>query len=437
LRTFVDRGVDMPLARRTGAPDLGALQRLMAVIAVGALAATALLGTWAALVFIVAALALMATDPFDAGRALLRYAPFLLIPLLAMLSTIWSDAPQRTLRAGMQLLLTVVAAMLVARNLPARTLVLTLFAGFLIICLCALPFLPRAIASGQPAYAPFESKNALGFAAHFLFALALAVLLDGGQRVVARLVALGAVPLSLGLAWLSASAGAQLSFAITLIVFPALLIFGRLPFALRIAIGILLVALLVVAATALPSIEETLSQFRSDVLRKDATLTGRTHLWEVAARLSAERPWFGYGYYAFWRQGNIEAEGLWRWGGIASRTGFNFHNAFVEMRIDMGLVGMALLIATCAGIAAAGVWRQLRAPSPPMAFFLALIAIFYSRSFGESGLIGPFSLITALWIVAGCYAFLPAAPTQRMQVNTRRYELRAPRKIEKAGRQLG
>ncbi len=380
------------------------LKQAFAFVAIGALAATALVGTYAAFVFILAGLILAALDPAESGRTLLRFLPLLLIPLLALASTLWSDAPQRTARAAIQLLLTIIATVLVCRRIDERSLLLVLFVGFVGICLLAVPGIPAALSSRFPLAYPFESKNQLGFAAHLLFAIALAVACDARQRSLVRTAALASVPLALLLAWASQSAGAQTSFGLTLLLFVPLVIFGRLPLGWRIGLMVLIGALLIVALAFQPEIERAIDSFRSDVLQKDATLTGRTYLWEFAARVSAERPVLGHGYYAFWRQGSIDAEGLWRWGGIASRSGFNFHNAFVEMHVDLGLVGLILLITTCAAFASIAIWQQLLRPTVPLAFFIALQAVFYARSLGESGLIAPFSLTTALWIAAGVYA---------------------------------
>ncbi len=403
----IGRIVRQPLRARLGgsgpqpASGIGAW---LAVIAVLGLAFAALVGTFAALAFIVAALLLIAAEPGQASRALLRFSPLLLIALLAMASAIWSDAPPRTLRGGIQLLLTMAAAILVAQRIEARTLIATLFAGFTFICLLAVPYIPAAMSEGVPLFEPFSSKNMLGYAGHLLFTLALAILFDREQPGLARITTIFAMPFALLLVWLSRSAGAQVSVAITLAVFLPLLALQRFHLRWRIGITMLLVALLGVAFTIQPQIEAFITTIRGDVLNKDATLTGRTYLWEFAGRVADERPFLGHGYYAFWRQGNIDAEGLWRWGGIASRTGFNFHNMFVEMRVDLGIVGQALLIATCAGIGVASVVKFLRHPSVPIAFFLGLLAVFYARSFGESVLITPFGITTALWIAAGVYA---------------------------------
>ncbi len=407
----IGRGTGLPQRsrlRNIGPNSASSAGTWLAVVAVLALAFTALIGTFAALAFIVAALLLIAVEPAQASRALLRFLPLLLIALLAMASTMWSDSPPRTLRAAIQLLLTMAAAVLVAQRLDDKKLIAILFAGFTAICLLAVPYIPSAIARGIPLFEPFSSKNMLGFAAHLMFALGLAILFDRQQFGLVRAVTILALPFSLLLVFLSRSAGALVSVAITLIIFLPLLALQRLQLRWRIGVTMLLVALLGVALTVQPQIEAFITTIRGDVLNKDATLTGRTYLWEFAGRVADERPLLGHGYSAFWRQGNIDAEGLWRWGGIASRTGFNFHNMFVEMRVDLGLVGAVLLIATCLVIGLASVVKFLRQPSVPIAFFLGLLAVFYARSFGESVLIAPFGITTALWIAAGVYALKSA-----------------------------
>jgi exopolysaccharide production protein ExoQ len=180
--------------------------------------------------------------------------------------------------------------------------------------------------------------------------------------------------------------------------------FGRLKRPARVVAASALALALALAFLFLPEIEAAIGDLRSNVLKKDATLTGRTYLWQIAAQLTAERPWLGHGYYAFWRQGNLDAESLWRWGGIGSRSGFNFHNAYIEMGVDLGFIGQFILYASCAVVALLAAVRQVSRPSVPMAFFLSLQIVVYIRSYAETGLIAPFSLLTALWVGTAVYA---------------------------------
>lgn len=397
-----DHANSVPARRSIASGDT--TDTLIAGLGVLLLIAAGIVGTYAALLFIVSALLLAARRPMESLRCLVRYSPLLLLPLLALASTAWSDAPERTSRAALQLLLTITAAILVSNRLSAREMIGTVFGGLFAICLIALAYVPASLGSGYLA-GPFESKNPMGVTAQLLLALSFVVLADTRQPKLLRLSTFLSIPIAALLVFLSGSGGAVAGTAIFLITIPAFLLIGRVNIYIRIAVLLFTLALAGVALGFLPDVMAAIDSFRENILKKDATLTGRTYLWTFAERLIAERPMLGHGYYAFWRQGNIDAEGLWRWGGIANRSGFNFHNAFVEMQVDLGWLGSSLFVATCGGIAAMALYRLVTKPSPPLTFFLAYVIVIYVRSYTESGLIGPFSLFTLLWIASGVYAF--------------------------------
>ena len=97
-------------------------------------------------------------------------------------------------------------------------------------------------------------------------------------------------------------------------------------------------ALLTVVVFGGTVIEDTMTLFD-----KDPTLTGRTYLWERAGDFIADNPVLGKGFAAFWLQGIPDAEGLWEYAGIASRSGFNFHNSIIEILVHLGWLGLFVL----------------------------------------------------------------------------------------------
>jgi exopolysaccharide production protein ExoQ len=332
----------------------------------------------------------------------------LAIPLLAMMSTAWSDAPERTVRAAIQMLLTMVAAIIVCRRISAETLIVMLFVCMIGMCVLAVPSLPYVFQTQTPLLGPYASKNAMAYAAHLLVALSLAVTFERKRSVWWRLAAVAAIAPALFLLKLSQSSGAFLALIMTLLTFPALLLVGRVNGIWRFVMLALALVGVGVAVALLPDIEAAATDVRQNVLQKDATLTGRTYLWDFAYRLAAERPVLGHGYYAFWRVGNIDAEGLWRYAGIASRSGFNFHNAFIEMRVDMGWVGTILLVVTCAAILGLALFRQFTKPSTAMAFLTAVTIGELVRSTAETSLFGPFSYYTLLLMATAIYSAAPS-----------------------------
>jgi exopolysaccharide production protein ExoQ len=378
----------------------------LASIAIIALSLSIFLGTIGALVFILSTLTLAAYDPASNLQNLVRYSPLLILPALAVLSTIWSNAPAATMRGSLELFITAVSMILMACNMRASRMTLSVFIAYFIICGLILPYVPHSISTKNALYVPWlGSKNQVGGCGVMLAAMAMPILIDRTQPMLARLSTLFAFPMALIVIYLAQSGGSTTSMVLMLLVFPPLAVLTILKFPLRVGLLLFTLGMLAVCSFFIDDIVNAVVSFRVNVLNKDATLTGRTYLWDFAAHLSANHPYLGTGFNAFWLQGNIEAEGLWRWGGIANRSGFNFHNAFVGMRVYLGLVGLWLLILTCVGVALAGLFRQLVKPTIPIAGLLALLAVSYSRAFVEEGLLSPFSLITVLWLATGVYAF--------------------------------
>jgi exopolysaccharide production protein ExoQ len=79
-------------------------------------------------------------------------------------------------------------------------------------------------------------------------------------------------------------------------------------------------------------------------LGKDATLTGRTYLWEEGIGQFQDNPLLGYGYRAWWIEGRPKAEELWEFFYIPEKTGFHFHNMYIETAVEIGIVGLVLFV---------------------------------------------------------------------------------------------
>ena len=76
-------------------------------------------------------------------------------------------------------------------------------------------------------------------------------------------------------------------------------------------------------------------------LGKDATLTGRTELWQLTWQSIQEKYWLGYGYGAFWSDGNSEAS-------IISSTLKwiipHAHSGLFELWANLGLLGVIIYL---------------------------------------------------------------------------------------------
>ncbi len=78
-----------------------------------------------------------------------------------------------------------------------------------------------------------------------------------------------------------------------------------------------------------------------NILKKDNTLTGRTTIWALSFEKINEKPLLGYGYGSFWRgRENPSKE-------IAYELDWappNAHNGFIDILLDLGIVGFLLFI---------------------------------------------------------------------------------------------
>jgi exopolysaccharide production protein ExoQ len=83
------------------------------------------------------------------------------------------------------------------------------------------------------------------------------------------------------------------------------------------------------------------------MLGKGVTLNGRTPIWTLALEQLMKRPLFGYGYSAFWSsdEGMLIFKNSW----AANLPGFvvktwHAHNAFLDLSLQLGLIGLLLLL---------------------------------------------------------------------------------------------
>ena len=124
---------------------------------------------------------------------------------------------------------------------------------------------------------------------------------------------------------------------------------------------------------------------------KDATLTGRTYLWATGLEAAAQTPIFGVGYQAYWVQGFPEAERLWQEFYIASRSGFHFHNTYIEVLVELGGVGLVLLALVPVRVLFGHLARLLNDRHDQTAYVMLGIALMLLiRSFVEVDLLQPY-----------------------------------------------
>jgi len=326
----------------------------------------------------------------------------LLIPAYAAFSVLWSTATGETLRYAVELAITVVAGLLLssARNQEAVVRGISLaFLSYVVASIFFGGYVGVGVGMGGEAFSGLsESKNLLAdIASTGLVASAVVALLAiQNRRWIWMAIGLVSIGLELYSVIAARSAGALLGLGMAALAIGGLtpLVYAGRTFRATVTamIGLCLVGLGVFYST----IAQAMIDFGTSLFDKDPTLTGRTYLWYRAADLIREHPVLGRGFYAFWIQGNIDAEGLWRYFGIDGRGGFTFHNTFVEILVMLGWSGLVLIGATVLVGVAFLIRRFVMRPTLTHVFWMGILLYELARTPIETVGVAPFYFSTAL-----------------------------------------
>jgi len=362
-------------------------------------------------------LPLVLVDPRQALGDYRRLFWVVAFAAFACLSMFWSAAPSVTARAGVQFLSHVVCALIAARTVSVRTLSLGAVVG-----ICAV--LLYSFAFGQYNYDPldgnysfvgaFSSKNQLGLFSSLGIYFAFSCLFIQRERGLARVLALVCGGMSVVALAKAQSATSVLAIAVTLAALLCLKVAMRFSPSTRkggLVAGVLIALVLAFVAINMGALDMVLGAFG-----KDSTLTGRTYLWSQGWAATAQAPLLGVGYQAYWVQGFSEAERLWDEFYIGSRSGFHFHNTYIEVLVELGWAGFLLIAMLMLRIPFGLLMRLVSARDDPAAFVMFGIALmFLVRSFVEVDVINPYVVGSFLLYYA---AGLLASPRRSEQLAT-------------------
>jgi exopolysaccharide production protein ExoQ len=314
------------------------------------------------------------------------------IVLFGALSTIWSYQPMQSLRGAAQIALSVLAALMFACGLRARSFIATtMFA--LITSNVVYLFVPSV----------FGSKNAVGQSLAIVTLSSFWVMFDRQQPAIVRVIALLALFAASPILISVNSEGALLAGVLALVC-------SLLPFLMRRLQPNTRIFLTCVCAfaggTALAfslMLIDNLFDFLLLSIGKDVSLTGRTLLWSHALGVIADHP-LGVGLQAYWNESNIEAVRFWEAFYINSHYGFHFHNLWLEIGVELGVPGIVIAAATTL-VVFFSVWRwALQNPGPESCFFAGLVTFILSLTVSEVELYSQFSMTSMLFLAAYCYA---------------------------------
>ncbi|MEL6643465.1 MAG: O-antigen ligase family protein [Pseudomonadota bacterium] len=313
----------------------------VAALALAALVFVPVFHTKAALVFLLFGMGILATRPNQTLTDLWRFRWVLVLPVFCVLSMLWSELPGASLRAGIQLLATFLIAVVLAARMPQTGFLLVLWAALTASVVLSLAF-GHVRADTGALVGLYDSKNAMAWAAALASLLSIGIAAARTVPGPLRLMAAAAAPICIAAMILAQSVSALGYLPIGICAFLAVQVMRRM----RVSTRVVLTAFLALAGSYVLLLAtlhaDALAAMFFNATGKDVTLTGRTDLWLIAVDYIREKPWLGLGYQAFWVPGNPTAEAIWQAFGIASRSGFNFHNTYLSNAVEIGLIGVLI-----------------------------------------------------------------------------------------------
>lgn len=353
------------------------------------------------------------------------------LPALCLASVVWAADPVPALRHGVLLALTMVIAGGMAARLDKRQFVVALLLSQGLMAVWSV--IDGTVAwsggldGGTSMIGIFPHKNVIGQRMMLLSLACGAVLMVRGYRPWLRLTAAALLPVALFLLIQSRSAtaillvlgaGGVLLFA-RFVWQPALVVRGARPV---IAAGLLCAVPLGLLVLELV--------FRVDIAKdvlgafgKDATLTGRTDIWALGDQSVRDHPFIGVGAGNFWTFDSWSAVQISRRMGMENVESFNFHNAYYEALVHLGLIGLCTALYVWGRGMAVIVWSWWTEKAWGDPFWVALAAALFIRSFVESELFRP-TLPGAILFWFAVFA----AETGRREIAQRRATERAVRR---------
>jgi exopolysaccharide production protein ExoQ len=337
-------------------------------------------------------------QPGDIIRSIITNWPIIALPTWALLSVIWSDYPSGSLKSGAELLATVTIGIWAGHCIKPRILTSALLSALMLTAVLGIVLATKD--RGINGYIDglvglFGSKNYFALYASCLLLTTVAVVLDNAQPPRLRVVGFVGALLAQSLLVSAHSLDALVSSYAALAFVSILWLTRRLAPTPRLAV-LVVVILILFLIPLLGSIEFSFADLLG-YFGKNVTLTGRTQLWDNAQIAIAERPLLGVGYEAYWVAGNWRAEQLWMFAGLHGTTGYHFHNTYLQVMVDLGYIGLLLLLIPFVIMAGRMIGRILYStPSPSQVFAMSILIFLVLRSPLEVDLLFPFQLPSVL-----------------------------------------
>lgn len=345
--------------------------------------------------------------------SVIKSDPFLVcVVALALASVSWSADPAITIRRAVALAGTTLFGMYLAVRFSLRQFltvlcwVLVIIAVTSVLFALALPtFGTDSVGVGTASWrGVFVHKNILG-RVMLLSVLTLWLSSEMHRPAFRKLAKVGVVVSMLCLV-LSRSLAPLVVLVALILVAPILRRAGRLgprlvPYLCMWFIGV---------GTGLFFLGQNVGRVVS-ILGRDLTLTGRTALWSDVVRMIDQRPFLGQGFNAFWLGWDGPSGQIWA---IHSWKPPHSHNGWLDISLELGLVGLAALVVSMA-ISMFRALRLLRRRTSKCQAWPSVVLLFISSlMMVESVLLAANGLVWIIYVFVACNLALTNREELRM-----------------------
>jgi exopolysaccharide production protein ExoQ len=323
-------------------------------------------------------------------------------PALALISATWSYTPLDSAFSGLKLSINPFIGFMLAYLMGLKRFIIAVF----ISCLFGQTYnLTMGILStfgltqnlGDAGI--YLHKNHAAIYGVFLFFTAAVLMLSGWRRYLTAL----AIVIACANVVMTRSGTGMVALVVATITIAgclfaslprrgALIVFGA-------SVCVIALATLIIFGAGLNLDNEIL-----DLLGKDQTLTGRTILWHYAGMVIQDNPLLGIGYFSYWYSPYTTASQLWA---ELGQILVSFHNMYLDVAVSIGLIGLALFVATLLHL----LFRSTRAFLENGYFYawpLVYLVVIVVYGFSEYPLFWNSDFQLMLGVIAGVASAAPA-----------------------------
>lgn len=286
----------------------------------------------------------------DYGRVLAQNWTYLLYPAAVIASISWSVSRGVTIIGSVQITMSVLIACYFGWRFAPRQLMMLLFTTIGLGTMASLLNLWVGAFGGARfsdvggLLGIYANKNTLGHTSLLLMPVAMTLMMLPKDQV--PFMFRRAAPLMLVFGALAVVASKSMTAVVLMPFYMFLMLLlnrRRLPATLRHGTMMAIVAMAALIPVSLTLAGTDPMAILLATTGKDATLTGRTELWNIASAEFVKVPLTGYGFGAFWQAPQFSAQ---RYEVVrAGATASAFHHVFVDTAIGTGLFGIGAMLA--------------------------------------------------------------------------------------------